>query len=105
MKLSNWIAILVISTLTSLVLPATAATAAAAVQPQLAAAAVQAQININQASAELIAEVLSGIGLKRAKAIVRYRTANGPFKSAEDLLQVKGVGAATLQKNRDRISF
>ncbi len=102
MKLSNWIAVLVISSFTTLALPVTAAPAAG---QQLAAASEQAQVNINQASAELIAEVLTGIGLKRAQAIVSFRDSHGPFKSAEDLLQVKGVGEATLQKNRSRLSF
>ena len=102
MKLSNWIAILVISTFTTLALPVTAAPPAG---QRLAAASEQAQVNINQDSAELIAEVLTGIGLKRAQAIVSFRDSHGPFKRAEDLLQVKGVGQAILQKNRGRLSF
>ena len=102
MKLSKWIAVLVISGITSIALPVMAAPPAA---QQLAAASEQSQVNINQAGAELIAETLTGMGLKRAQAIVSFRNTHGPFKSAEDLLQVKGFGEATLQKNRAKISF
>jgi len=63
------------------------------------------KINVNTASADALAEILTGIGPKKAEAIVAYREANGPFKSVDDLLQVKGIGPATLEKNRDRISL
>ena len=49
-------------------------------------------VDINTASAEEIADTLQGIGLARAKAIIDYREANGPFKSPEDLVNVQGVG-------------
>lgn len=57
------------------------------------------QVNINSASADLIAETLKGIGPAKAKAIVEWRKANGKFKSLEELVQVKGIGSATLEKN------
>lgn len=57
-----------------------------------------APVNINQANAQEIAAALSGIGPAKAKAIVDYRTANGPFKSVEDLEKVKGIGQKTLAK-------
>jgi competence protein ComEA len=60
-------------------------------------------VNINTADAETIAKSLDGIGLSKAKAIVAYREEHGPFKSADDLGQVKGIGPATLQKNHDAI--
>ena len=63
------------------------------------------RININSANAENIASVMTGIGLKRAKAIVAWREANGPFKSIDQLVEVKGIGSATLAKNRDRLSL
>jgi competence protein ComEA helix-hairpin-helix repeat region len=76
---------------------------------EVPAAKVQAiaedKINVNTASADALAEILTGIGPKKAEAIVAYREANGPFKSVDDLLQVKGIGPATLEKNRDRISL
>jgi competence protein ComEA len=59
-----------------------------------------AVININQASAEDIAKVLKGIGLKKAEAIVALRTQLGGFKRIEQLLDVKGIGESTLEKNR-----
>jgi competence protein ComEA len=60
-------------------------------------------VNINTADAETIAKSLDGIGLAKAKAIVAFRDEHGPFKSVDDLGQVKGIGAATLQRNHDAI--
>lgn len=67
--------------------------------------AIQAQpvVNINTASAEELSETLQGVGLKKAEAIVAWREKNGPFKRVEDLANVKGIGASTLDKNRPRI--
>lgn len=63
------------------------------------------QVNINLADAQTLADTLKGIGLKRAKAIVAYREANGLFASVDDLKKVKGVGESIIQKNIDRIKF
>jgi competence protein ComEA len=60
-------------------------------------------VNINKADAQTIATSLDGIGLGKAQAIVAYRDAHGPFKSVDDLGNVKGVGAKTLERNRDAI--
>ena len=57
-------------------------------------------VNINTADAATIAGDLKGIGLKRAQAIVEYRTKHGPFRSADELSQIKGIGAKVIQKNR-----
>ncbi len=59
-----------------------------------------APVDINTADASTLAAELSGIGAAKAAAIVAYREANGPFKRLEDLIQVKGVGEKTLEKNR-----
>ncbi len=48
-------------------------------------------INLNTASAELLSYI-SGIGPKLAEAIVDYRSANGPFKSRADLMNVPRLG-------------
>ena len=60
-------------------------------------------VNINTASAAEIQDKLIGIGAKKAQAIVDYRTKNGAFLSIEQLKEVSGIGAATLEKNRSRI--
>lgn len=62
-----------------------------------------AAVNVNNATAEQIAEELSGIGISKATAIVAYREQNGPFKTVEELTQVKGIGLKTVEKNREEI--
>ena len=63
------------------------------------------RLNINTASASEIQKALIGIGAKKAEAIVQYREKHGNFTVAEQLLEVQGIGKATLEKNRDRIVF
>ncbi|MCK5871329.1 MAG: helix-hairpin-helix domain-containing protein [Methylococcales bacterium] len=60
-------------------------------------------VNINKADAATIEKSLTGIGAVKAKAIVDYRTKNGDYKTAEDLLNVNGVGEKTLLKNKSDI--
>ncbi|WP_194437891.1 ComEA family DNA-binding protein [Vibrio fluminensis] len=62
-------------------------------------------VNVNQASAQEIADMLKGIGLKKAQAIVDYRQQQGPFKQIEDLAKVQGIGEATVAKNIARIKL
>ncbi len=64
---------------------------------------IEITVNVNSASAEEIATMLKGIGEKKAQDIVDYRSEHGPFKSVNDLSNVKGIGAATLKKNEGRI--
>jgi competence protein ComEA len=61
-----------------------------------------ASININTADSTSLAS-LSGIGQSKAGAIVEYREANGPFASTQDLTNVKGIGARTVERNADRL--
>lgn len=61
------------------------------------------KVNINTADAATLDQVLVNVGPAKAKAIVAYRKANGAFRSAEQLALVKGIGLATVEKNRDRI--
>ena len=63
-----------------------------------------APVDINAASADELSKTLVGVGPAKAKAIVEYRDAKGPFKSADDLKKVKGIGKATIEKNRASIS-
>ena len=60
-------------------------------------------VDINSASAEQLAAELNGIGEARAKAIVAYRAAHGPFVSVDSLLEVKGVGERIVEVNRANI--
>jgi competence protein ComEA len=71
--------------------------------PETARAAPSAAININTADAETLADALQGVGDARARAIIAYREEHGPFKSPEQLTEVKGIGDSVLEANRDRI--
>ncbi|EKN6175887.1 ComEA family DNA-binding protein [Yersinia enterocolitica] len=63
----------------------------------------QSQININSADAEQLAQSLSGIGRKKAEAIVNYREQFGFFTDAEQLLEVPGIGPSFLERNRSKL--
>ncbi len=60
-------------------------------------------IDINTADIETLAAELHGVGAKKAVEIIKYREQNGPFKSVEELINVKGIGGTILEKNRGRI--
>lgn len=60
-------------------------------------------VNINTADEKMLAQMLEGIGKKKAKAIVDYRKQNGPFKTPADVMKVKGIGKKTFAKNKDKI--
>ena len=62
-------------------------------------------VDINSADAAQLDKVLIGVGAAKAEAIIEYRKANGPFKSAEELAMVKGIGLSTVEQNRDRIEL
>nr|WP_300126020.1 ComEA family DNA-binding protein [Immundisolibacter sp.] len=67
------------------------------------AAAAQA-VDINCADAATLAAGLQGVGEAKAQAIVAYREQQGPFKSADELANVKGIGAKTVEANRANIT-
>jgi competence protein ComEA len=61
------------------------------------------KINVNTATVEEL-DKLNGIGPSKAEAIVRYREEHGPFQSVEDIAQVPGIGAKTVEKFREQIT-
>ncbi|EKZ3179659.1 ComEA family DNA-binding protein, partial [Pseudomonas aeruginosa] len=61
------------------------------------------QVNINTVDEAALIRGLNGVGEAKARAILEYRAAHGPFVSVDQLLEVKGVGPALLEKNRSRI--
>jgi len=62
-------------------------------------------VNINTASAKELAEALTGIGESKAESIVTYREKHGAFETLKALTKVKGIGAATVDKNRNDIEL
>ncbi|MDD1009930.1 MULTISPECIES: helix-hairpin-helix domain-containing protein [Pseudomonas] len=68
-----------------------------------AASSKSAKINLNEADSATLQKELSGVGEAKAKAIVAYRETNGPFASVDELLEVKGIGKAILDRNRDKL--
>lgn len=81
--------------------PAPAPTEAA--PAAVAAVEAVAAVNINTADADTLVRELRGVGPAKAQAIIEYREAHGPFTSVDDLLEVKGIGTATLEKNRAKL--
>ena len=100
---------LVFALLTSASLAATAAPASAPevmsapLVQDVAAKAQSGKVDLNSADVPTLQRELAGVGEAKAKAIVAYRESNGAFASVDELLEVKGIGKALLDRNRDRI--
>lgn len=60
-------------------------------------------VNINTAT-ETELQTVSGIGQKKALDIIAYREANGGFQSVDDLKNVSGIGAKTVEKLKDYVT-
>ena len=60
-------------------------------------------VNINTADKDLLMQI-TGIGEKRAEAIIDYRDNNGRFKSVDELTRVRGIGQSVVDKNREQLS-
>jgi len=69
------------------------------------ALAATAPVNLNTADAETLVRELKGVGAAKAKSIIEYREAHGPFSSVDELLEVKGIGTSTLDRNRAKLSL
>lgn len=61
------------------------------------------KVNINTATASEL-EALPGVGEVIAQRIVDYRTANGPFGSVDELIDVSGIGESTLASMRELVT-
>ncbi len=61
------------------------------------------KVDVNHADADTIAAELEGVGVMKAQLIVAYREEHGPFKSADDLTMVKGIGERTVEINLENI--
>ena len=61
-------------------------------------------VDVNTASAEVLAEIMDGVGVKRAQAIVDYREQHGAFSPVDQLAEVRGVSTKIVERNRDRLT-
>jgi competence protein ComEA len=71
----------------------------------LAPNAIAGPVNVNSADAKTLAKELQGVGMAKAEAIVSYRQKNGPYKTADDLAKVKGLGKKLIEQNRANLKF
>lgn len=69
------------------------------------AAIAEEPVDVNTATAEELAEALNGVGEAKAQAIIEYRESQGPFEHVDELVNVRGIGMATVDKNRDMIAL
>ena len=67
--------------------------------------AAAASVDVNCADAAALAAALNGVGDAKAQAIIAYRTEYGPFKSADDLAKVSGIGPKIVEENRADIQI
>ena len=71
----------------------------------LAPIAIAGSVDVNTADAKTLARELDGVGKAKAEAIVSHREKNGPFKSADDLAKVKGLGKKLVEQNKPNLKF
>lgn len=61
------------------------------------------KVDVNTADAATLDQVMSGIGAKKAEAIVKYRQEHGAFKSLQEIEKVPGIGAKIVENNKDKL--
>jgi competence protein ComEA len=61
-------------------------------------------VNLNTANAEQL-QMLPGVGEKKAAAIIEVRSAKGGFKAIEEIVEVKGVGDALLERLKPHLTL
>jgi competence protein ComEA len=88
---------------TQILVPRRQASGSTGSTPSVDGGVTSSKVNINSASAVEL-EALPGIGEVIAQEILDYRTANGPFASVDDLLDVSGIGEVTLENIRDLVT-
>ncbi|AZC39006.1 MULTISPECIES: ComEA family DNA-binding protein [Pseudomonas] len=97
-------ALLTSASISVIAAPASKQETASTVPAVTAVAAPQTtMVDINRADAATLQRELLGVGEVKAKAIVAYREANGAFSSVDELLEVKGIGKAILESNREKL--
>ncbi|MDD1965628.1 helix-hairpin-helix domain-containing protein [Pseudomonas putida] len=106
----SYLSSLVLAVVASFSMAANAQTPAATASPapattMAAPAAQSGKVNINTASADVLHKELSGIGAGKAAAIVAYRDENGAFASVDELIEVKGIGKALVDRNREKLAL
>ena len=74
-------------------------------KPEPAPAVDDGRLNINQATAQQIAEAIKGIGIATARSIVKRREVKGPYQSLDELAEVSGVGKSTIDRARDLLTL
>lgn len=96
---------LLLALLSAFSLPSLAAASkAAGDMPPMSAEMAAGSVNLNSADAATLQSSLAGIGKAKAEAIVAYREANGAFASVDGLLEVKGIGQALIERNKEKLT-
>ena len=62
------------------------------------------EVDINTADRATLM-TLSGVGAAFADRIIEYREENGGFKAVQELTNIRGIGQALLEKNRDVLTI
>ena len=60
-------------------------------------------VDINTATAEVLAETIDGVGMRKAEAIVHHREQHGPFTSVDELVEVSGIGPKILERSKAKL--